>query len=193
MGGSAARTEWEAAQIIGIVFLSINLLLFVPYLSWSTYRYYKQKNHNLAIIKRRPNIVLICSVISIVYIITYKSAYILLRINAFEQDLNSRRLTLYLLQICNQPVSVFPLHFSLFRFWLLYYDVIWYKLSINNQWQSVLNPSLNEKNWFFQNKHTYGNPHWLKYRYFAVSALIITLKSFNLFMKYFARSRNYVR
>eukprot|EP01084_Bolivina_argentea_P059995 109605_1 len=167
---SADNINHQTVQfIVGITFLCINILILGPLILFGAYNFYGYINKNLVIFKRKPYIVIISSIIATTHICIWKSLSTLISIGILPP---AQGLILFW-QLIGHAFSIFPLHLSVLRFWCLYYELIWYKSNCNDQWQSVLNSSLNAKNWFILHKNTYGNIHWLKYRFVAMSLFLI--------------------
>ena len=89
------------------------------------------------------------------------------------------------------PFAIGMIHISCLRFWLLYYQLMWYNKSINIQWESILNEDLynNDTNWFIKNKSKYGNYLWLKWKAVFISCFLIILCEIVIFCSIYYEER----
>ena len=169
-----AVNHTQIHQDVGISFLLFNFFILMPCSVYFTYKFYSYMHRNLVILKRRPRLVLAGCLLSIAHIYICKSLVLLIAIDVLlglveslarpkailaVADAANLRRTLFLvtaLMLCvnlgTHLFSILPLHLITLRFYLLFFDLMWYRSVQNDQWQSVLDARSHSMDWFLQNR-----------------------------------------
>eukprot|EP01084_Bolivina_argentea_P007051 13279_1 len=149
-----------APCIISVMMLFI-IFITVPICCYSTYWFYKYRNHQ-HIQPRYPSFIMILSILSIITLLTKD---ISLYITILTDN------TLSLINIIFEPFSLALSLGMLIRVWLINYDINYTVWQAQHKWQSLLQNEIKlDDNWYALNKHKYGN--W-KYMFLIASTIFI--------------------
>ena len=142
----------DSIDILGVIFQSINFIIFIPLIIYFLHEFSKYRNETL--MKYRSNILLYIIHFIVLFCLIVERLYMcLVRI---WQIIDIPIWTVYCLLSLTWWSSMYL--FSI-KVYLLYYKQK-YTLSIADvSWRKDINP--NEENWYIKNKNKYGNPIYL--------------------------------
>eukprot|EP01084_Bolivina_argentea_P092871 167062_1 len=159
---------------MAIIFTIINIT-FVVISIISLKRFYAVKNN--FIFKKRHSILTIASGI-IITLNILNGTLILIFDHIFTSFIKFSMISTF---IYIQYASMFLLimYTVTLKTWMNYYDTNFSATLINNEWKSLIDPTINNYkiNWFIKHKHTFGNiKYWIKYIIFIyLFSLILML------------------
>eukprot|EP01084_Bolivina_argentea_P122474 217022_1 len=136
--------------IIKYCIITVFILVYLPLLIYYGIKYYLHKNH-VALKQRYASITIIELILTCIL-----SVIMAIELLYFSDEL-------YVIwAVCA------TLLFScwVWRYWLITFDIKWNILMSNEQWMSVINPSLSNKiksTFIVRNKNTLGNIRWISY------------------------------
>ena len=144
----------------------IMLFVFLPFVLRSTIHYNAFKDHIL-LRKRYSDIVIFEAkvyIVKLVWGILWNATFLV----------TSNDIITAVLFAVNNCIAMLLYSTWIWRFWLLSYNIKYAKYVIQNEWQTIINETYNDRNinWYIRNKKTYGNKNWIKC-YFLIPFVII--------------------
>ena len=144
-----------------ILNLVVFAAIFLPILSYSSFKYYMLRNH-VAMKKRYSNLNMFEIFATLSKILTASITTSLLLANiTFESPIFNAFNSL------SQWSSYCIHYFQVWRFYMLRYDIIFTNIALNDEWKTIINPfylNIAHINWYFKNKVTLGNYKWFGLR-----------------------------
>lgn len=155
-----------AGQILAIIWIVLNSLIFAPYASYQTYLYYKCKRESLFIFNRKPDMVLSFSIsmiitVSIVMPICYGWEIF------SNKELNTEHYG-YIIILYALAATII---IGVWRIWHVWFDTKYKMEAARNTWAKHLDNR--EIDLFTRYKSTFGNSKWTK-KYLIIIAIILT-------------------
>ena len=135
------------------------LLLISIFIVWCTlvigYIRFKGILSLMIVQKRYPRIVLFESLLSIIVPLTYTPLYVTVLCDL--QLFKPYHETIYILTWLSYPICHGIVFCEVCRLWLICFDINYSHSSKNNAWKSHINNKFTEKNWWLNNRKTFGN------------------------------------
>ena len=144
--------------------------LYLAIVSFWVLEFYKQRN-SLVVNKRFPHLLYLIYFILVFYYAIDRTLYYIYYSSLF----GNHEIILLIEWFCYPIPNYSLLYIGVFRFWLFYYDSQYRLHNTSNQWKSILNPTIGEKNWYLNHRKTLGNFKYLQNKVYGAIVVCIIL------------------
>ena len=154
-----AFTPWVIVSTICFV---ISTFIFLPLEIWYMRKFWLWKASSI-IIKRRPSLVISGIICNQSFHTLYFGMSLILSICRLSKE--TAATTTFWILIHPLICASFSIYIA--RLWLIYFDINMNVETMNNKWQSIIDPiSRNQQQWYRLNKSKYGT--WRKVRWYLL-------------------------
>ena len=165
----------------GVVSIVIFEFIYLPLAVYYTRRYRKHRHHTV-LKARRGNVALWEAYIAITKFLygPFESVAFYLWGGA---SVITRSIT-----AAGGYLAYFLFHFMVWRIWLLFYDLKWTIIIMDNEWKLIIDPmhrNTASDDWFITHKATWGNLQWMKWKVVLIAFISGSIfNAFGLFGSY---------
>ena len=153
----------------------ITHLFIIPYeVHWSIKFYHHRTSY---VIEKRQAALFLCDrcffwIASSLWYTNYSLAAADISDVGFSINYSIQRIAFLLHGLVFQPLFWLSLLFPVVRLWLIYYLIRRNSAIIHNEWQSIIDPTIGDRNWWLSHCRSWGSWKWLR-KYVIIIAMIL--------------------